>query len=328
MEDPFPGSREVIGKAFETRLIPSSTIPAILASLADTTLKQYSGPLRSWWNFYQQRQIPIYSPSVPQFLEFLSQELPDISSYSCLNTMRSAISLISQNEIGKHPIVRRFCKGVAVLKPPRPRYDYVWDPAPVIAKLSAFYPYDSLDLKTLTKKLVILLALAMGQRVQTLASIKIPHISLSESLIVRVPDRIKTLAPGRAQPFFRFLCFSGHENLYIVHLMEAYLEKTKNLRPPTCDNFFIALNEPHKPVTTQTISRWIRRGLEDCEINTTIFSAHSTCHASTSRAAERGVSLELIKRAAGWTGESRVFAKFYNRPIVNPEDFCNAVLLT
>lgn len=241
--------------------------------------------------------------------------------------MRSAVSLISQNEIGNHPIVRRFCKGVAAMKPPRPRYDYVWDPAPVIAKLASIYPYDSCGLNIITKKLALLLALGTGQRVQTLTLLKISHISISEKVIIRIPDRIKTSAPGRSQPYFYFSRFRDHENLCIVQLLEYYLTKTKNLRPTSCDSVFISLTKPHKAVTAQTVSRWIRQGLEECGIDTSIFSAHSTRHASTSRAAQKGVALDLIKRAAGWTGASRVFAEFYNRPIINPEDFSNAVLL-
>ncbi|KYM99018.1 hypothetical protein ALC62_10253 [Cyphomyrmex costatus] len=59
-----------------------------------------------------------------------------------------------------------------------------------------------------------------------------------------------------------------------------------------------------------------------------LFSAHSTRHASTSLAARKGLSLDLIKRAAGWSGDSQIFARFYNRTIVNPEAFCNSVLLS
>lgn len=327
MEDTFPGGREIIREAFKDRLVPPAAIPALLASLSEATIKQYSYALRAWWNFCQCHRLRPYSPSVSQILEFLTQELPNISSYSSLNTMRSAISLISHNEIGKDPMVRRFCKGVSVLKPPRPRYDYVWDPAPVIAKLSSVYPYDSVALDVITKKLVLLLALGTGHRIQTLASLRISQISLDEKLIIRIPDRIKTSAPGRPQPFFCFSRFENHKNLCIVHLMEHYLKRTRMLRPSSCDFLFISFNKPFKAVTSQTVGRWIKQELKECGINTSVFSAHSTRHASTSRAAEKGVSLDLIKRAAGWTGESQIFAKFYNRPIVSPEDFSNAVLL-
>jgi hypothetical protein len=327
VENAFPGGRETIRQAFKDRLVPPAAIPALLASLSEATIKQYSYPLRTWWNFCQRHQKPLFSPSVSQMLDFLAQELPSISSFSTLNTMRSAVSLISNNEIGNHPMVRRFCKGVAVLKPPCPRYDYVWDPAPVLAVLASIYPYESLSLEVITRKLVLLLALGSGQRVQTLSSIRLSQISLNENLTIRIPDRIKTSAPGRYQPLLCFARFESHENLCIVRLLEHYLSRTKDLRPSTCDFLFISLSKPFRAVTSQTISRWIKQALRECGVDTSVFSAHSTRHASTSRAAGRGVSLDIIKRAAGWTGESRVFANFYNRPIINPVDFSNAVLL-
>ncbi|XP_011858134.1 PREDICTED: uncharacterized protein LOC105555705 [Vollenhovia emeryi] len=230
MEVTFPGGREVIGEAFKTRLVPAIAIPTMLASLSESTIKQYSRPLRLWWNHCQRHRLPLYSPTVSQTLEFLVQEIHESNStlsYSTLNTMRSAISLISQNEIGQHPTIRHFCKGFATLKPPRPRYDYVWDPAPVIAKLSSIYPYDSFTLIVITKKLVLLLALATGQRAQTLASLRLSQISVREKMIMRIPDWIKTSAPGRAQPFFCFSRFTDHENLCIVRLVEHYLTITR-----------------------------------------------------------------------------------------------------
>lgn len=195
----------------------------------------------------------------------------------------------------------------------------------MISKLSAIYPHDPVPLKIITKKLILLLALGTGHRAQTLASFRLSQISLGDKLIIRVPDRIKTSAPGRPQSYFRFSRFDSHESLCIVRLMEHYISRTKELRPPTCDFLFISLSKPFKGVTVQTISRWIKQGLGDCGVDITKFSAYSTRHASTSRAAEKGVTLDLIKRAAGWTGESQVFAKFYNRPIVDLEDFSNAV---
>ncbi|KYN13703.1 hypothetical protein ALC57_14104 [Trachymyrmex cornetzi] len=137
-----------------------------------------------------------------------------IADPDSLYTMRSAIALISYKEIGNDPLARRFCKGVAALKSPRPRYDFIWDPAPVIAKL-------------ITIKLALLLALRTGQRAQTLASIRLFQISTNEKLIIRCPDRTKTSAPGRYQPFLGFSRFLEHEDLCIVHLTGHYIERTK-----------------------------------------------------------------------------------------------------
>lgn len=328
METPFPGGRQIIREAFKSQAVPSPALDTVLASLSAATIKQYTRPLRSWWRFCQDFRISPFSPRTDQALEFLAQELQRVGSYSTLNTMRSAISLISATGIGNHPLIKRFCKGVSVLKPQAPRYDHIWDPAPVIDKLSAIFPHDAVPLPTITKKLVLLLALGSGQRAQSLTAIKISHLFLSpEKLIIRIPDRLKTSAPGRAQPLLMFSRFVHRQELCIVSLIEHYLRVTKDLRPNGCDSLFISYVKPHKAVTVQTLCRWIRVGLGDCGIQTDLFSAHSTRHAATSLAARKGVATDLIKRAAGWSAESRVFAQFYNRPVINPEDFSNAVLL-
>ncbi|XP_039303363.1 uncharacterized protein LOC113005388 [Solenopsis invicta] len=326
MEDTFPGSRALIRQAFTTRGVPPGAIDTTMASLSESTIKQYTKPLCSWWLFCKAASASIWSPTPTQLLQFLAQELNQANSYSVINNTRSAISLISDNEIGNHKLIKRFCKGVGVLKPPRPQYDYVWNPAPVLEKLATLYPYDTLLLDVITKKLAFLLALGTGHRVQTLTSIKVSQISISDKLIIKVPDKIKTSAPGRSQPLFIFSPFRDNEALCIFTLMKTYLEATKSFRASSCDKLFISWSRPHKAVGHQTVSRWIRSSLEECGVRSDFFSAHSTRHTSTSSAAQKGVSLETIKHAAGWTGQSRVFASFYNRPLIDPEEFSKTVL--
>lgn len=326
MEDTFPGGRQLIRLAFLDRKVPLTALEPTLASLTDATIQQYSKPLRDWWAYCHSSAVSLFSPTPSQFLEFLARELTRVKSFSSINNIRSAISLITHDEIGKHALVKRFCKGAGVLKPPRPRYDYIWDPAPVLTHLATLYPYDALSLEVISKKLVLLLALGTGQRVQTLSLLQLSQIFLDDKLIIKVPGRIKTSAPGRSQPFFSFSPFDDNENLCIYRLVKHYLAVTKNLRAHSGDSFFISFARPHKAVGQQTLSRWLRLSLADCGVDTKIFASHSTRHASTSFAAQKGVSLDLIKRAAGWSGSSTVFARFYNRPIINSEAFSNSIL--
>lgn len=325
MEDTVPSCRDLIRLAFLNRDVPARALKVTLASLSDSTIQQYAKPLRDWWIYCRTSNIPIFKPTPSQFLEFLAQELERVNSYSSINTIRSAISLITSNEIGNHTLVRRFCKGAGVLKPPRPRYDFIWDPAPVLEKLETIYPYDSLSLEAISKKLVLLLALGTGHRVQTLASFKLSQVFIGDKLIIKVPSKIKTSAPGCPQPFFSFSPFVEKDSFCIYKLVKHYLSITRSLRKLSEDAFFISIVKPHKAVGQQTISRWLRASLADCGINTDLYTSHSTRHASTSLAAKKGVSLDIIKRAAGWSGSSRIFAKFYNRPIVNPEDFSDSI---
>ncbi|KAL4702636.1 hypothetical protein ACJJTC_003337 [Scirpophaga incertulas] len=94
-----------------------------------------------------------------------------------------------------------------------------------------------------------------------------------------------------------------------------------------CPNLFISYKKPHLAVSVNTLSRWVKMVLSASGINTTIFSSHSTIHASTSTAFMKGVSIDEIRWTAGWTDTSTTFAKFYNRPILNNHKFAEAVIL-
>ena len=56
------------------------------------------------------------------------------------------------------------------------------------------------------------------------------------------------------------------------------------------------------------------------------FKAHSTRHASTSKAFKNGLNINEIKKAAGWSERLNTFYKFYNRPIINNKSLVEVVL--
>lgn len=185
MENAFPGGQEIIRKAFLRRNAPQATTDTLLASLTDATIKQYTKPLRDWWTFGKKHEIDIFSPTPESALKFLGEQLQNTKSYSSLNNIRSAISLISDNEIGKNSLVKRFCTGVSKLYPPKAKYDFVWDPDPVIQKLKTIFPYENFSLEKISKKLAVLLALATGHRLQTLSLIKLSGITIRDKMIIK-----------------------------------------------------------------------------------------------------------------------------------------------
>ena len=101
-------------------------------------------------------------------------------------------------------MTKRFCKGASESKLPKPRYDFIWDSAPVIKHLKTIFPHKNYSLEIITKKLVLLLALRTGHRTQTLSLIKLSGLSLGNNLVIKIADRIKTRALGKSQPIFTF----------------------------------------------------------------------------------------------------------------------------
>ena len=87
---------------------------------------------------------------------------------------------------------------------------------------------------------------------------------------------------------------------------------------------FVSYVQPHKPVSGDTIKRWVKQVLTNAGIDTSTFTAHSTRSASTSVAANAGLPLQDILQAAGWSSES-TFYKFYRRHIsVTAEGDCSS----
>lgn len=81
----------------------------------------------------------------------------------------------------------------------------------------------------------------------------------------------------------------------------------------------ISFAKPHKPVSWDTISRWLNSLLESAAIDTSIFTAYSVRTASTSAAKSKGASMEQVLSAGGWSAAS-TFGKYYNKPIMKQLD--------
>ena len=107
--------------------------------------------------------------------------------------------------------------------------------------------------------------------------------------------------------------------------LEVYIKRTAELRLESQEFLFLATRPPYKPASTATISRWIKNILTRAGIDTKIFSAYSTRYAAISAAYQNGISLETIRKTAGWTERSQMFAKHYNLPIRDTQ--CSAKAL-
>ena len=129
----------------------------------------------------------------------------------------------------------------------------------------------------------------------------------------------------RAKHFFA--SFPPDRRLCFCTYLKVYIERTK-ASCPTKSGFknplFLSYIKPHGPVTSTTLSRWVKSTLAQAGIETTKFKAHSSRSASSSAAHEAGVALPDIMEAADWSTVS-IFTKFYHKPVCKIS-FANAVL--
>lgn len=293
-------------------------------SITPTTLKQYNSGLRLWWEFCTKESINPFKITVTNVLQFLTLHFKNGATHGTLNSYRSAIAQIAGPELGQDFRLKRFFRGVFGLRQPLPRYENTWDPGIVINYVRTL-DNNTISLELLTQKLASLIALATGQRIQTLSLIEINNIVVREDRIeIKVAQRIKTSGINKSQPFLVLPYFNSDTNVCVANTLLLYLKKTKGFRG-FCEYLFITYKKPFHKATSQTIGRWIKNILSKSGVDTNKFKAQSTRHAATSAAARKGVSFDTIRRAAGWSENSRTFAQFYNRPLICNTQFANSI---
>ena len=105
------------------------------------------------------------------------------------------------------------------------------------------------------------------------------------------------------------------------------MNRTELIRENTadegCNLLILSYSYPHKMVKSATLARYVKLFLGLAGIDLTVFTAHSTRSASTTKANNIGLSLKDIAKAAGWKSPN-TFQKFYKFPIM--KIFGNAIV--
>ena len=152
-------------------------------------------------------------------------------------------------------------------------YTTFWPVSKLLDFLKSWHPIQNLSLKQLTLKTIALVALTSSDRGQTLHLASIKNMVLSDNKIQfvirdRVKGTRKTLKPTIIS------CISSNsEPLDVYSYMKAYIQKTESSRKEHSQLFLSWINK--KPVTRQTLARWLKLVLGFAGIDTSKFKAHS-----------------------------------------------------
>ena len=169
----------------------------------------------------------------------------------------------------------------------------------------------------------MLMALASGQRVQTLAALDLDHASISDACICwEVHEKLKTTGGHKATPLLHFPRFP-RVNICVKTAILDYRDRTRHLRKSS--KFFLASTPPFAVVAKTTISNWLKQVLAGAGVDVLTFGAHSTRSAATSKAA-RSIALDKVLRAADWSSPT-TFAKYYNKDMIVHDEYAIYLLL-
>lgn len=204
-----------------------------------------------------------------------------------------------------------------------PRYTQTWDVKLVLEQLRTLEPLRTLTLKELTLKLVMLMALTQAARVQTLHLLVLNNISIGEtSICVSLGDNIKQCRPKFNVKYVQFTAYATDKRLCVCETLKMYIERTAQFwtdGDQMNGPLFLSIVRPHKPVTRDTIARWIRIMLNRSGVDTKIYSAGSVRQAAASRAKAMVVPIAHILAKAGWSREA-TFAKHYDKEVLGDID--------
>ena len=130
---------------------------------------------------------------------------------------------------------------------------------------------------------------------------------------IRIGDLLKTSGPNFHVRQLEYPAFSEDKSICRVTCSEQYINKTRNHRG-AYTKLYLSYIKPFKPVSMDTLSRWIKKTLRDSGIDMNIFSPHSTRSAITTF-----VPLETVLKTGGWHS-MEIFALYYNKPVITDED--------
>ena len=283
------------------------------------TKASYNYAWAKWSSWARARDIHPFSATVTDVVNFLSEMFKMGYEYSTINGFRSSISAlhppIDKMPVGQHKQVSDVMAGIFNSNPPTPKYASFWDVGKVLDHIKSMGDNDSLEPRDLTWKLSMLLALVTASRSSDLASLDTKFMTdMGDKIVFQVRALEKTRKIGHKPRTVTIFELPEEALLDAVSCLRLYKERTEHLRPKEGNQLLISTVRPYQPVKSCTIAGWIKKLLDKAGIDTSVWTAHSTRGASTSKAISIGVTIQDILDSANWKSAG-TFRKFYRKPI-------------
>ena len=103
------------------------------------------------------------------------------------------------------------------------------------------------------------------------------------SIEFHIEGLTKTRRVGQGPVIVNFSAYTADKRLDVVECIRAYIARTHHKRKEHTQ-LLISFNQPHNPIVSCSIARWLRTIMHMSGIDTEKYKAHSTRSASTSKA--------------------------------------------
>ncbi|XP_056416156.1 integrase/recombinase xerD homolog [Hyla sarda] len=278
-----------------------STRDILSDAWAQGTKSAYRSAWKLWYDWCSRQSVdPIHAP-LNYILNYLSMSFEIGKAYRKINVYRSAISSyhapILSVPISKHPLVCKLMKGIKFRRPPMPKYSSTWDVNALLDLFLSWEDNDSLSLQHLSFKLTVLLCLISFKRTSDVKALDLSRRQFYPNGVqFTVYRRTKTNIHSVFYP-----AFPQQQKLCVVHCLKSYEQRTQHIRNPSFPQLLISFRKPFMPVSSPTLARWIRQTMSMAGIDISLFGAHSTRGAMSTKVCQAGGSLSDIMKAANWS---------------------------
>lgn len=322
--------------------LPSNVIDTIQCARASSTRTLYEHKWRVFESWCLESQAIPFQCSVAVILSFLQDLIEKGKAFSTVKVYLAAISAchvgLDGKTVGQHPLVCRFMKGARRKLPTSRPLVPSWDLPTVLAALSCspFEPLEQAELKMLSLKTVLLLALASAKRIGEIHALSVHRACMqfspgNTSVSMQpnpafIPKVLGSCSPINLVAFYP-PPFSSEEhrrlhNLCPVRALRIYIDRTQSFRQGS--QLFVSWAKPHvgMPVSKQRLSHWIVGAIALAYSSKGLqppagLRAHSTRGLATSWALFKGVSIQEVCAAACWAS-THTFARFYRLDVTAP----------
>ena len=204
--------------------------------------------------------------------------------------------------------------------PPQPKPPHTtWDIQQVLDYWQCQPSNQKLNLTQLARKTVMLILLSTCRWKNELLSLSVKHMYIFPQCITFYLMKLpKTFTQGTPDENTRWLSVrqadqSVDNNLCPVRALTVYLAKTRRIQ--SSDSVFVTSTPPYSAIKPMTLNSWILQSMKQAGIDTSLYTAYSTRHASSSGALKKGMPLDEVLRLGCWKTPS-TFIKHYNLPIL------------
>ena len=208
----------ISGKTWKQEGISARASELITCARRPGTLSHYDSSWRKFASWCDTRDADPTRCALALILDFLAELYEDGLAHNTIAGYRSAISAfhepIEGQKVGDHPRVSALMTGIFNLRPPAPKYLFIWDVEKVLNYIKSIPQNGKLSLKILTLKLATLLALTSASRASELCYLDVGIMTKNDEKYIFGFSRVtKSSRPKKPRPEIKFTKFHPEPKL-------------------------------------------------------------------------------------------------------------------